>query len=293
MTRPGMFQLWVLSLLMLLWCSPPALAEQIIGLSSQQSYNRETVLQILAKAKVIYLGETHDNAADHQAQLEIIQALTKRNSRVAIALEMFQRPFQSVLDRYLAGELTEVDLQQQSQYAERWGFAWSFYAPILRYAKEHQIPLLAINTPTEVTRKVARQGLANLTTADLQYIPPLTEIDTGNQAYRVQLQQLFEQFHKGKTSSLDFENFWAAQVLWDETMAAAIVDFLRAKPDFQVVVLAGKGHIAYGYGIPSRVARRMTATGSQFKQVSVLLNPDADLLLPSTTPVADFVWRYP
>jgi uncharacterized iron-regulated protein len=292
MVQPRTLQLWAFSLLLLLWCSPPALSEKMTRPAPQQCYSRSTILKALSQAQVIYLGETHDSAADHQAQLEILQALGARHSRLAIALEMFQRPFQSVLNRYLAGELTEVELQNQSQYIQRWGFPWSFYAPILRWAKERQIPLLAINTPTEVTRKVARQGLSSLTAADQQFIPPLTEIDTSNLAYRAQLQQLFTQSHQGKTTSLNFENFWAAQVLWDETMAAAIAEYLQAHPDAQVVVLAGKGHIAYGYGIPSRVARRMAAIGLPFRQVSVLLNPEADWLTPSAVPVADFLWRH-
>jgi len=46
--------------------------------------------------------------------------------------------------------------------------------------------------------------------------------------------------------------------------------FLKGKPDYQVVVLAGQGHIV-GYGIPSRVAT--TTQGKQLVQRSVLLSP--------------------
>ncbi|MDL5052925.1 ChaN family lipoprotein [Oscillatoria laete-virens NRMC-F 0139] len=38
-------------------------------------------------------------------------------------------------------------------------------------------------------------------------------------------------------------------------MAHHIVQFRQAHPDYQVIAIAGQGHIIYGYGIPSRVAR--------------------------------------
>ncbi|MBW4551458.1 MAG: ChaN family lipoprotein [Aphanocapsa sp. GSE-SYN-MK-11-07L] len=273
----------------LLW-SPPALCQQITSPVSQQVYQRQTLLKTLAKTQVIYLGETHDSLQDHQAQLEIIQALYQQNPKLAIALEMFQRPFQPILDRYVAGQLTEVEFQQQSEYEQRWGFSWQLYAPILRFAKQHRLPLLALNTPTEVTRKVAKQGLASLSPPDLKFIPPVAEIDTSNSAYRAKIREVYEQFHQGKTSSTGFENFFAAQVLWDETMAAAIAQFVQANPGYQVIVLVGQGHLVYGYGIPSRVQRRMAKTNQPFKQSSILLNPDPELSQKTTVPVADYLW---
>jgi uncharacterized iron-regulated protein len=276
---------------MALFWSLPALSEQITSPISQQVYQREILLKTLATAQVVYLGETHDSQQDHQTQLAIIQALHQQNPKLAIALEMFQRPFQPMLDRYLAGELTEVELQQQSEYDQRWGFPWQLYAPILRFAKENRLRLLALNTPTEVTRKVGKQGLANLSPPDLQFIPPVAEIDTSNAAYRAKILQVYEQFHQGKTSSTGFENFFAAQVLWDETMAATIAEFVQANPDFQVVVLVGQGHIAYGYGIPSRVERRISSSKNKpFRQYSILLNPDPDLTKQTSVPAADYLW---
>ncbi|CAN5748484.1 ChaN family lipoprotein [soil metagenome] len=247
---------------------------------TERSQTHRDILQAIATAQVVYLGETHDDPADHTAQLEIVQALAQQNE-VAIALEMFQRPFQPVLDAYLAGTLTEVELIAQSEYDTRWAFPWEFYAPILRYAKANQIPLIALNTPAEVTRQVVRTGLASLTDADLQYIPPLADIDTTNQAYRDWIGAAFSAH--GSDHGLDFDNFFAAQVLWDETMAEGIVEQLATDPNRQVIVLAGEGHIAYGYGIPSRVARCLPAT----TQATLMLIPAAEAPEPNA---ADFWW---
>ena len=241
------------------------------------------VLSAIASAQVVYLAENHSSSADHLAQLNIIKALDDTN-KLAIGLEMFQRPFQPVLDSYLAGTLTEAELIEQSEYETRWGFDWEFYAPVLRYAKENQIPLIALNTPAEATRQVAREGLESLKGELLSYVPPIGEVDTTNEAYRASVSQVFGAHGHG--SSLNFDNFFAAQVLWDETMAESIVEQLNADAERQVVVLAGEGHVAFGYGIPSRVQRRLPSV----KQASVRLSPADQTVTPG---FADFVWVTP
>lgn len=252
----------------------------------------EIILQALFSANVVYLGETHDSQADHAAQLEIIQKLYGNNQKIAIALEMFQLPYQSILDQYLQGNLSEAELIEQSEYNNRWGFPWEFYAPILRFAKQHQLPLLALNTPSEITRQVARQGLESLSSEQKQLIPDFSEIRTDNAEYRQLILQVYNQMHSSHGSSDNFEKFFLAQVLWDETMAEGIVNFRQTNPDYQIVVLAGKGHIVYHYGIPSRVARRMgdRIPEQKFVQHSVLLSPIPELEWDSNAPIADFIW---
>ena len=264
----------------------------VLSLPLQQRSNPAGVLRALAQADVVYLGETHDRPEDHQAQLAIIRELHQQNPKIAIALEMFQHPYQGALDRYLQGQITESQLQNQTQFKQRWGFPWEYYAPILRFAKANQLPVLALNTPTEVTRKVARGGLESLTSAERRLIPPAAEIRTDNLAYRQQIQEIYEQSHQGQGSSDRFERFFLAQVLWDETMAAEIAQFLQAHPGHQVVVLAGQGHIAYGYGIPSRVKRRIQQDVGRPKLVQrlVLLNPPEKLRAQTNQPVADYFW---
>ncbi|MBD1831228.1 ChaN family lipoprotein [Cyanobacteria bacterium FACHB-472] len=275
------------SLLIMLLCTLPAHAQKI-SRPQQQQYSVEEVLQQLAKTKVIYLGETHDNPEDHKAQLEIIQQLYRQNSKIAIAMEMFQRPYQSVLNQYLAGKITQTQLLEQSEYEKRWGFPWESYAPILSFAKENNLPVLALNTPSEVTRKVARQGLESLTPDERKYIPPFNEIRTDNSQYRQMVQESFQQHQvAGHGNSANFERFFTAQVLWDETMAEGIAQFVKANPDYQVIVLAGQAHIIYGYGIPSRVARRL---GNNIVQSSILLNPSEVMQASSDKAIADYFW---
>lgn len=272
------------SLGLLLWALP-AQAQQILSPTAQPEMQR--VWSDLAQAKVVYLGETHDRPQDHTAQLQIIQRLHQTHPRLAIGMEMFQRPAQEFLDQYLSGEITEDQLRQQSQYDLRWGFPWENYAPILRYAQANGLPVLALNVPTEITRQAASGGLESLSAADRQWIPPESEICTDNPDYRQFLRNLYSEFHQDHGVSDGFDNFVLAQVLWDETMAAGVSTFLQSHPDYQIVVLAGQGHIVWGYGIPDRVARRL---GAGLVQRSVLLNPSEEL---SGDDVAHYLWFSP
>lgn len=248
----------------------------------------QNILQELFKATVVYLGETHDSLEDHKAQLQILQALHQQNRKIAIAMEMFQRPYQNILEQYLTGKITEAQLVEQTEYEQRWGFPWEYYAPILRFAKLQQLPVLALNTPTEVTRQVARNGLESLTPEELKYIPPVTEIRTDNADYRKRALASYEQHSQaGQGNSTSFERFFTALVLWDETMAEKIAQFIKDNPDYQVVVLAGKNHITYGYGIPSRVARRLD---DKLIQRSVLFAVPENSS-PNTIKAADYLWQ--
>jgi uncharacterized iron-regulated protein len=264
-------------------------APVVFNIRQQKNQAVDAALQQFARANVLYLGEIHDRPEDHRAQLDIIRALHRQRPQLAIAMEMFQRPAQPLLDQYLSGKMTEAELVERSQYQKRWGYDWEFYAPVLRFAKANNLAVIALNTPTEVTRKVARQGFDSLTGEERQWIPPQSEIVLGSESYRQRIQTFYTEIHQGKSKSADFERFFLAQVLWDETMAEQVANWVKKDPNALVIVLAGQGHIAYGDGIPSRVQRRLSAL-KKFVQLSVLLNP-AEPKTDAT--IADFFWYSP
>src|SRR4028119_505297 len=99
---------WSLGIFFL--CTTPACAENpsTPPQQEQQQLTQKQILQELLKANVVYLGETHNSPEDHKAQLEILEALHQQNRKIAIAMEMFQRPDRDILDQYLAGKITEI-----------------------------------------------------------------------------------------------------------------------------------------------------------------------------------------
>ena len=229
------------------------LANDVRGVSLKKLFPLETVARAISLHRVIFLGEQHDRYEEHLAQLEIIRWLHENGHRIAIGMEMFQAPFQKVLDDYIAGKIDEITFLRRSEYFKRWGFNWRLYKPILDYARKKRIPVVAINVPAEITDKVAKKGLNALSPEERAQLP---ELDRKNQAYREYLRFVYETHPENRREIKDFETFYQAQLLWDEGMAENIVRYLKAHPQRQMVVLVGRAHVVYGYGIPSRVARR-------------------------------------
>ncbi len=236
--------------------------------------------KIAAKMKgyqVIYLGEKHDRQGIHQAQLKIIKALSKQGP-IAIGMEMFQKPFQHVIDDYLQGHIDEKTFLRKSEYFKRWAFNYHFYRPIVEFCKKEHIPIVALNLPSEISKKIARNGLSALSEQERVKLPP--DLDLKNELYERYLRQIFKQHRNGDID--DFQHFYQAQIAWDETMAQSIADYIRTNPDRKMVVIVGGGHVEFGYGIPSRVKRRIPSISQLvgiFDPASLTRPEMADLFL--------------
>jgi uncharacterized iron-regulated protein len=213
----------------------------------------DTIVDGLGEQRVVFVGEQHDRYEHHLTQLEIIRRLHQRHAQLAIGMEAFQQPFQSHLDAYVAGELSEQELLRDSEYYARWRFDFRLYAPILRYAREHRLPVVALNLPEEITRQVGRGGIESLSEQDRAQIP--ADIDRSDTEYEQRLSEVFDNHprHNGQS----FDHFLEVQLLWDEGMAQRAADYLQSHPAQRMVVLAGSGHLAYGGGIPQRLLRRL------------------------------------
>jgi uncharacterized iron-regulated protein len=210
------------------------------------------VIRHVVDKKIIYVGETHDRFSHHLVQLEVIQALHRSGKKVAVGMEMFQRPFQGVLDEYLSGKIGEKEFLKKSEYFKRWQFDYALYRPILQFARSEKIPVVALNVQQEIVDKVARGGLDSLSEEEKKWVP--TQMDFSDRAYRERLEKVHQEHPSSGVKNFDF--FHQAQILWDETMAQSIDSFLKENPGYQMVVLAGGGHLSFGSGIPKRSARR-------------------------------------
>ena len=211
------------------------------------------IIPELADDRVIFVGEAHTEYAHHLNQLAIIQGLHERGTHLAIGMEYFQQPFQQALDDYVVGKITEKELLAKSQYFKRWGYDFRLYEPILKYARDKGIPLIALNVPTETVKKVSQSGLTGLTKQERAEIPQ--DLDRSNSAYRTFLESVFKDHPR--TTRSNFEYFYEVQLLWDEGMAARAARYLQENPSRTLVVLAGMDHVQYGFGIPDRLTRRL------------------------------------
>jgi uncharacterized iron-regulated protein len=211
------------------------------------------LIERIADRKVIFVGESHDRYEDHLNQLAVIEGLHAQGRPLAIGMEFFQQPYQDGIDAYIAGEIGEAEFLRRTEYFDRWRFDYRLYRPILRFAREKGIPVIALNLEAELTRRVGEVGIEGLTEEERARIP--VEIDRGDPTYRERIEAVFAMHPSDREQ--DVEHFIEVQLLWDEGMADRAARYLNAHPDRTLVVLAGSGHVEYGQGIPKRLTRRM------------------------------------
>jgi len=231
----------------------------------------------LAEKRVVFVGEQHDRYEDHLNQLAVIAGLHEKGKDLAIGMEFFQQPFQPHLDAFVSGDISEKEMLRRTDYFERWRYDYRLYRPILRFAREHGIPVIALNLEREITEKVGDGGIESLSGEERARIP--VEIDREDQAYRERVKAVFD--HHPQKENADFEHFLEVQLLWDEGMADRAARYLKENPGKSMVVLAGTGHLEQGQGIPKRLLRRVPADSAIVLNGTMRdLDPDlADFLL--------------
>ena len=214
------------------------------------------LLPSLHDKRVVMVGESHTNQAHHANQLRIVKAMFEQNPNLVIALEMIQKPFQKYLDQYSQGEIDLFTMLEKTEYYKRWKYDMYFYVDIFEYAKTNGIALLAMNQSKEITNQTTKEGIASLDATQQASLP--SYLDFSNEAYEERLSRFFKDAH-GKESKmkLDSTRLYQSQIIWDETMADTVFDYLKEHPQTRAVVLVGSGHLRYRDGIPSRLERRL------------------------------------
>jgi hypothetical protein len=244
----------------------------------------------MVKARAVCIGEEHPNPHHHWVQLHFVRELSRRigKDRLALGLEMFQRPFQGPLDDYAAKRIDAETLRSRAGWAERWGYDWGFYGPTLDATIAAGGVLLALNAPRELIKKVVRQGLESLTDDEKAQVPELVLDDKKHRAWFDNLMSEMggasvhskkedpekkpekpdDKTHGGgggnphnphggggNVAMPSADRIYTAQVMWDETMADGGAKWLKANPGGHLVILAGNGH-CHDSAIVSRLKRR-------------------------------------
>jgi uncharacterized iron-regulated protein len=210
----------------------------------------------MTDADAVCLGEQHDDPISHAAQLLVLdlfatQAGTAGRGR-ALGMEMFQLPFQDVLDEYTAGAIDEATMLLRTQWVQRWGYDFGIYRPLVNRIREAQGSLRALNARDEIVKKIAEQGIDSLTVDERAQVP---ELDLANVEHRAWFERTVAGI--GAHGTVTVANSYVAQVVRDETMAETAWSWLSAQAanPRQLAIAAGNGH-CIDLAIPMRLRRR-------------------------------------
>jgi uncharacterized iron-regulated protein len=279
------FHVWVLRASTM---EEPMGSDEILKLPKGIPISFDQLLDHLQTARVIFIGESHNQTEHHRIEVRILQGLLERGKKLVLAMEMFERSRQPVLDRWSQGFLNEEEFLRQVKWDATWGMDYGLYRSLLDEARDHHLKVLALNLPKDIVRKVAQKGLEKLLPEEKKALP---EMDLGNRGHRAYIRSFFKSHPDG--SAEDFEHFYEAQCLWDEGMAERLSAFLQS-PEAEgetVLVVAGGGHIVFNFGIPCRLYRRNPVPLQTLVLRTWERSFEENVNVSGTvSPIADFVW---
>lgn len=155
--------------------APPAQAAQnIVGAQSYYVNPERTLLvasdrereRSMLRSEFLVVGEHHNYKIDHAMERNMLAAMANEAQAdgvpLILGLEMVERAFQQPLDDYCAHKLSDDALFQAVEWDKRWGWPWDQYLPILQLARQRGVRIVALNTDTEVLRRVPIEGLETL-----------------------------------------------------------------------------------------------------------------------------------
>lgn len=223
---------------------PLTASAQIFDGSTNTQIELNQVIEQIQPGQILVIGELHGLKPIHDQQMGILQALRERGHKVAVGMEFFNYTDQALIDDFRAGSLNEADFKK----AIAWGANdFNLYGPQLLFGEQG----FGINIPRSVTSQISKNGLASLTAEQQLLMPP--DFELGNEAYK----RRFNDAMGGHMPPEKFANYFAAQSVWDETMAWQALNFVEKNPDYVYVIIVGEFHVAYGGGLPDRLRARL------------------------------------
>lgn len=232
---------------------------------------------------VIFTGEEHDAKAAHEAELAIFTSFAEQDSNLVLALEMFERDVQDVLDAYLVGEIPEDTFLARSR---PWPNYQTDYRPLVEFAKANKIPVVAANVPRRAAAAAARSGEVSneVVGQDSIWLPDTLHLDS--EEYHERFAAAMEGMPQGgPMGSLSVDALYKAQVLKDAVMAASLEPWLCRR----ILFFCGRFHADYHLGIPYQLQKNHPDLKIA---VITLASASEGLSAGNRARIADFIWVY-
>lgn len=223
------------------------------------------IVSAMETVDVVFLGEQHDDPTGHAIELRLLTEAVEAYGEerpVVLSLEMFESDVQHVLNEYLAGYIRETDFLKATR---PWSNYETDYKPLIEFAKEHGIGVIAANAPGRYTSMARRRGLASLDSLSsfARYVLPHDRVNgTVSSAVAVPSEELASKFedlmaemgaHGSMPGMPSVAEMLVAQNLRDATMAFWISR--RLGPSRPLVIhINGSFHSEDRLGIPEHLS---------------------------------------
>lgn len=213
-----------------------------------------------SRRDIVLLGEKHDEADHHAWQLQTLAALHALRPQMVIGFESFPRRVQGALDQWVAGELTEAQFLERSDWERVWSLPSALYMPLFQFARINRVPMVALNVDRELTQQITQKGWDGVPAERREGV---SRPAPASHAYRDVLYEIYKEHPQARAKNgdvrkddPDFLHFVDSQTAWDRAMAEALARRVggasgTARP--LVVGIIGAGHVSNGHGVPHQL----------------------------------------
>lgn len=256
------------------WQSPEGRDDADLGvirdLRSGERLTPQQLLDRLAAAPRVLVGEQHDNPDHHALELWLARALANRRPSGSVLMEMInpnQQPRVVAAQAAAAGGETPTDLLGALAWQPGWD--WSLYGPLVTWLVKQPTPLLSANLDRgEIMRIYAEQ-------------PQLKGVRSSTDVVRNSLLDDIRESHCGLLPENQLPAMLAVQQQRDRRMAES----LKAAPE-PALMIAGGFHARRDLGVPLHLEDLGAGQGTQV----LMLAEVGRTVAPAQ---ADYVWYTP
>jgi uncharacterized iron-regulated protein len=197
-------------------------------------------------ARVVYLGETHDNPVHHAHQARVLQALLRAGAHPALAFEMLTQDQQPEVDEAMRGADGAV-LDARLRWRERGWPDFAMYQPLFEPALTDRLPVIAADLDPATVHRIAKEGLGVLPGAERDRVASRLRPDPERET---RLEREIAEAHCGllPAAAIPFmaQAWHARNVVMARHIGEALDEGRR------VVVIVGRGHLERG-GLPDQL----------------------------------------
>ena len=207
----------------------------------------------IGRADVLFWGEEHNDTIGHVLELKMLKLLNERyNGKLMLSLEMFETDCQVLVDEYLGGFVTREKFLKDSR---PWNNYEQDYSPMVEFAKEQKIPVIAANSPRRLNNLMSKRGPKSLDSLG----PGSKRLIAKLPVYVPKKGKYYKKFVgiMGGENNIHSPNMFASQCLWDATMAKSIDNAVSEnKKNGLVFHVCGRFHCDEYLGTVAQLLRK-------------------------------------
>jgi uncharacterized iron-regulated protein len=263
---------------------PHPLAGTVLDVEDRRPVAPDALMDALASARFVVLGETHDHPEHHLVQARLVEGMVARGRKPAVVFEM--------LGRDLPKKAVQSEDPEELRAAVAWDASgwpdFALYAPLFRAVLQADLPVVAADLGERERDALLAESISPELRAEFGLDVPL------DPEVRAALARDIEAAHCGHASPEMVSAMIRVQRARDAALAAGLVHGDAESGD-GAVLIAGAEHARRDRGVPVALAHIVPDAPS----VSVGLQElDASELEPWSTLVDrhggtipfDFVW---